>query len=292
MKIKFPPIFLSRLLFILIAMIAHLPVAISQERTSNTNSIVAEVNGNKLTIADFQAYIQMRMGKNKQPDKLDKAQREQIFGEYINREILYQEALKIGIDNNPKVKAEIDKQRRNIVVSFALEHLMKITPKETDLQIEYQRFIKSIGKEYKARHILVKSESKAKQIILILNKGGNFDLLAKQFSFDASAQNGGDLGWFSNNQMIKPFIIATQKLSNGNYTRTPIQSKFGWHIIHLDGTRAISAPSYGETKQKLIISINNRRIGKYIDTLREKATIIITTIPEKEKALTKTASAR
>jgi peptidyl-prolyl cis-trans isomerase C len=252
---------------------------VAADKTINVpaNAIIADVNGNKLTVADFQAYIKMRLNNEKQPNRLDQAQREKIFGEYINRELLYQEAVKNGLDKNPLINAEIENQRRNIVVSYTLQQLMRTPPKESDMQAVYEKELAVPGKEYKSRHILVKTEEQAKQIIAELESGKNFIQLAKQHSIDASAKKGGELGWFSAHQMVEPFSEATQKLSNGSYTHTPVNTRFGWHIIRLDGTREIPPPSFEDVKEHIVSLINNRRISAYIGSLRQNASVTVAT---------------
>jgi peptidyl-prolyl cis-trans isomerase C len=262
---------------LLLALSIHTAVAADKTINVPANAIIADVNGNKLTVADFQAYIKMRLNNEKQPNRLDQAQREKIFGEYINRELLYQEAVKNGLDKNPLINAEIENQRRNIVVSYTLQQLMRTPPKESDMQAVYEKELAVPGKEYKSRHILVKTEEQAKQIIAELESGKNFIQLAKQHSIDASAKKGGELGWFSAHQMVEPFSEATQKLSNGSYTHTPVNTRFGWHIIRLDGTREIPPPSFEDVKEHIVSLINNRRISAYIGSLRQNASVTVAT---------------
>jgi len=296
MKNPFPRIFLFSLLLIP-AVSQTVLAAATPATTGNTgnpqpNAVIADVNGNKLTIADFQAYIKMRMSKEKNPGKLDQAQRQRIFSEYINRELLYQEAVKSGLDKNAMVKAEIENQRRNIVVSYTLKQLMNKPLKQSDMQAVYEREMASPGQEYKTRHILVKTEQQAKQLILQLDNGKNFMQLAMKHSIDASAKKGGELGWFSSDQMVEPYSDAARKLSNGSYTRTPVQTRFGWHIIRLDGTREIPAPSFDEVKNKIVALINNRRISAYIESLRKKASVTVANKPQSKSGdATNTASA-
>ena len=277
MKKPFPHVILGSML----CFFSVTQSVLAAERPENIqpSSIIADVNGHKLTIAEFQAYIRLRMSKEKQPGNLDENQRKRIFDEYINRELLYQEAIKNNVDKNAIVNAEIENQRRNIVVSYALQHLMKKPPLESDMMALYEKELAIPGKEYKTRHILVKTEEQAKQLIKELDKGKNFMQLAMQYSIDASAKKGGELGWFSERQMVEPYTAATQKLTNGSYTHTPVETRFGWHIIRLDGTRKVPAPSFEEVKDQLKAQINNRRISVYIANLRENATVTLATIP-------------
>ena len=280
MKNPFPRALLASLLFFSITPQLVLAAANQASRKIPANAIIADVNGQKLTLADFQAYIKMRISKEQHPEKLTPAQRQQIFSEYINRELLYQEAVKSGLDKNAMVKAEIENQRRNIIVSYTLKKLMGKPPKQSDMQAVYEREMANPGHEYKTRHILVKTEEQAKQLILQLDNGKNFTQLAMKHSIDASAKKGGELGWFSDKQMVEEFSNATQQMSNGSYTRTPVKTRFGWHIIRLDGTREIPAPTFDEMKPRITALINNRRITAYIESLRKKAKVTVAKKPK------------
>jgi len=279
---------LSYTLLTVLLLISTISEVVADEVNQKLNAIIAEVNGKQLTVADFQAYIRMRMPNNKQPEKLDQEQRQKIFGEYINRELLYQEALKKRVDQNPVIFADIENQRRNIIVSYALKQLMQIPIDESEIKAVYKQEIAVSGKEYKTRHILVKTEAQAKQIIDQLNKGGNFTQLATKYSIDASGKKGGELAWFSPKQMLESYAEATEKLTNGNYTRTPINTRFGWHIIKLDGTRVVTPPAYDEVKNKIIALINTRRITNYLGELRNQSDIsvanIVTNPPNADKS--------
>ena len=112
------PILYLTLASLLLTSATQVVIAADKPSRPQADAIIAEVNGNKLTYADFQAYIKMRMSREKQPHRLDQAQRQKIFDEYINRELLYQEAVKNGVDKNAMVNAEIENQRRNIVVGY------------------------------------------------------------------------------------------------------------------------------------------------------------------------------
>ena len=131
-------------------------------------------------------------------------------------------------------------------------------------------------KEYKARHILTTTETEAQAVIAQLNKGANFATLAKEKSIDtSSAQNGGELGWFSPDQMVKPFADAVEKLKKGSYTQTPVHTQYGWHVILLQDVRAVQPPPFDEVKDQVRGIMQNRIIGEYIDGLRKKAKIQI-----------------
>ncbi|HSR02919.1 MAG TPA: peptidylprolyl isomerase, partial [Methylophilaceae bacterium] len=134
---------------------------------------------------------------------------------------------------------------------------------------------KELGdKEYNARHILVKTEGEAKDIIAQLKKGTDFAKLAKEKSLDpGSKEKGGDLGWFSPAGMVKPFSDVVQNLKKGDLTEAPVQTQFGWHVIKLVDTRATQVPAYDKVKDGLERTLQQRKLEKLMLGLKDKAKI-------------------
>ena len=97
------------------------------------------------------------------------------------------------------------------------------------------------SEEVHARHILVKTEAEAKSIIDQLNKGADFAALAKKYSTDPAAASGGDLGYFSRDDMVPAFSAAAFALKPGQYTKTPVKTQFGWHVIKVVDRRVETA---------------------------------------------------
>lgn len=238
-----------------------------------STKVVALVNGEPLTLLDFKAYINSRLGHDQQSQKISQAQRQQIFNDFINRELIYQEAVRNGRDQHPVIIADIDNQRRNIVTSFSLAQLIRKMPTEDEMHQVYEQELSHPTTEYKTRHILVKTEQEAKDIISHLNKGADFIKLAKQHSIDASAQNGGEINWLPPQQMLPALSEAVVKMKNGSYTTDPIQTRFGWHIMRLDGKRQTPPPSFEEVREQIIAMIRKRRISAYIAELHKKSKI-------------------
>ena len=247
-----------------------IPLAQAQETTSK---IIAVVNGKPLTLLDFKAYINSRLGHDEQAQKISQAQRQQIFNDFINRELIYQQAVVDGRDKHPVIIADIDNQRRNIVTSFSLAQLIRKMPSEDEMKQVYEQEMSHPTTEYKTRHILVKTEQDARNIIAQLKKGGDFIQLAKTHSIDASAQHGGEINWLPAQQMLPALAEAVVKMKNGAYTAEPIQTRFGWHIMRLDGKRQTPPPAFDEVKNKIIATIRKRRISAYIASLHKTAKI-------------------
>ena len=125
--------------------------------------------------------------------------------------------------------------------------------------------------EYKASHILIESQSEAISIIEKLNNGEQFSELAKEYSIGPSASNGGSLGnFFSPNQMVKPFSDAVQLLANNEYSKTPVQTEFGWHVILREDSRETTPPTLESVKPEIEQQIRQSKFQEYINLLRDE----------------------
>jgi len=133
----------------------------------------------------------------------------------------------------------------------------------------------NLGKnEYNARHILVETEAEAKAIIAQLGKKGNFDKIAKEKSKDAgSAGRGGSLNWAVPSNFVAPFANALTTLKKGAYTKEPVQTQFGWHVIKLDDVRELNAPPFDDVKPQIHQRLTQQSIQGIINDLRSKAKI-------------------
>jgi len=260
---------------VLLANLLFLPLFLALTANADgqqDSKVLAVVNGTNITTATLSKYAKRRgMPKDADPAQQQKA----MLDELINRELIYQDAKKQGIDKKPGVLAEIENQRINIVASAMLqEKSSKITISDADLKKEYERFLtENKGKEYKARHILLENEKDAKNIIAELDKGADFIALAKEKSTGPSGENGGDLGWFKPGAMVKPFTVAVEALEDGKYSKSPVKTQFGWHVILREKSRAMAAPPFDSLKEQIRMRLQNKSVESYIASLRKKAKI-------------------
>ena len=162
-----------------------------------------------------------------------------------------------------------------LLSSVALQSMaMDIQPTEEELKKAYDEVVKEVKQtQYKARHILVKEEAEAKKLIAELDKKADFAELAKKHSIGPAGKNGGDLDWFSAGQMVKPFSDAAAALEKGAYTKTPVQTQFGWHVILLEDIRTAEPPSFEDAKPQLVAAIQRAKIGEQIIELRKTTTL-------------------
>ncbi len=112
-------------------------------------------------------------------------------------------------------------------------------------------------------------------MIAELDSGANFAELAKSKSTGPTAKNGGDLGWFKPNQMVPPFAQAVSEMKKGSYTKKPVKTQFGWHVIKLEDERKLTPPKFEEVKEQIRSIKTNQKIQQYVIELRKKAKVDI-----------------
>ncbi len=236
---------------------------------------VATVNGKpiKQSIYDYIAKDATARGQ-----KIDAQVKDVIVNKLVDSELVYQEAQKLGLDKQADYLAREELARRELLTSTYLQDYVKKNPvSDADTKAAYEQYKKAYGeKEYSARHILVKTEAEAKDIIAQLGKGGDFAKIAKEKSLDpGSKEKGGDLGWFSPATMVKPFSDVVANLQKGATSTSPVQTQFGWHVIKLVDTRPSQPLAYDKVKDGLQKNIQQRNLEKMMADLRSKAKIDI-----------------
>ncbi len=238
-----------------------------------TGDIIATVNGSPITRQVLDVYKQQRAAKGIQPDTSDD---DAVLNELVALELMRQEAANSGARTDPVISATLDQLDRSTLAGAAIKAF--ITANESsdeELRTTYDTGVGKPGNEYNARHILVDSEQEAKDIIALLDAGGDFAELAREKSTGPSGPNGGELGWFGAGQMVKPFADATATLEKGSYTKEPVQTQFGWHVIRLEDTREGTPPPFEDVKERLKIMLANQKLQKHIEEMKASATIDI-----------------
>ncbi|WP_420473359.1 peptidylprolyl isomerase [Noviherbaspirillum sp. ST9] len=233
---------------------------------------LAVVNGKPVPSSRADAMIK-QLAAQGQPDSPQL--RAMVKEELINREILIQEADKLGLSNSADVKNQVEIARQSIAIRALVQDYLKKNPvKDAEIQAEYDKFKSQAGdKEYHARHILVDKEDEAKAIITKLKGGAKFEDLAKQSKDPGSAANGGDLDWASPASFVKPFSDAMVGLQKGQITEAPVKTQYGYHVIKLEDVRTAKLPALEEVKPQIAESLQQKKLQAYQEDLRKKAKI-------------------
>ncbi len=222
------------------------------------NAVVATVNGDPIRISDISAAAAALP-----PEVRQQVPQDVIFGklldQLISKKALVIEARKEGLEKDPAVQKQMTAAADQVLQVALLQK--EVLPKinEEAIKALYDKDVagKPPEEEVHARHILVDSEAKAKDVIAQLKGGAKFADLAKKYGDpkDAATQQGGDLGFFKKGDMLPEFSAAAFKLKPNEYTQTPIHTRYGWHVIQVLETRTAQPATYeqvhDELKQKL-----------------------------------------
>jgi peptidyl-prolyl cis-trans isomerase C len=247
--------------------------AVAAETAVVAGVVIATVNGQPITQAELDVYTSQR----KSPGNASEANsKEVIMKELISLELMRQAAIKQGLENKPEVIATLDQQQRTALAGAAIQNFMTSNPvSDEDAKKVYDEKMGKAGKEFNARHILVKEQEEAEAIIKLLDSGSDFSELAKEKSTGPSGASGGKLGWFGAAQMVKPFSEATAQLEKGQYTSTPVQTQFGWHVIILDDSRESTPPPFADVKDRIKMLLANQKMQQHVEAMRSTASIDI-----------------
>jgi len=234
---------------------------------------LAIVNGKPVPSSRATALIQ-QLERSGRP--VDESMLGQVKDEVIMREIFMQEAIKRGVAKSSNYKEQMELARQSILIrELFTDYQAKNPVTDAQMKAEYDKYVaENVGQEYRARHILVEDEAKAKALIAAIKAGAKFEAVATKESMDkGSGANGGDLDWASDATFVPEFSDAMVKLTKGEMTSAPIQSQFGWHIIRLDDVRQASLPSFEEVKDELGQQMQQQRLLDFQTELRAKAKI-------------------
>ena len=243
-------------------------------------TVVAIINGEPITEADL-ALAAAEFG-----DQLNQiapaSRRAALVDLLINIRLAGKAAEAAGIDKDALVVDRLALVReRTLYTEYLRKQFAAAVTEEAARKLfdaEMAKFVP--GDQVRASHILVKTEDEAKAIIAELDKGGDFAAIAKEKSLDpGSGARGGDLGFFGRGAMVKPFEDAAFSTPAGTYTKTPVQSDFGWHVIRVEEARKEPTPTFESQAQRIQQELIRQTFETAIETLRAAATIEIVPPP-------------
>ncbi len=197
-----------------------------------------------------------------------------LLNELVNNFMVANSKQGRELATDPEVAAALEVARARLVAqAFVRTQLDGAPVDEAQLRALYDAEYASAGKEFKARHILLENEEDAKAVIVELDGGADFATLASDRSTGPSKSVGGDLGWFEADQMVSEFSEATKLLADGSYSKTPVKTRFGWHVILREESRELPPPDFETVKPQLEKQIQQQKIADAIGTIRENTRI-------------------
>lgn len=241
--------------------------------TVDPDTVVATVDGAAVRQSDVLSLIETL------PAQYRQIPMEMLYPALLERAIdgaLLQKAGEArNLADDPAVQRRIQAYRNRVIQE---EYLTKvIDEKVTDAAIEerYKKVRAETPKaeEVRASHILVESEDEAKAIVKQLDGGADFAAIAREKSIDPGKDNGGDLGFFTADQMVPEFAEAAFAMQPGKHSAKPVKSQFGWHVIKLAERREQPAPSLDQMRDQISNELAEEAARTQLEQLREKATI-------------------
>ncbi len=215
------------------------------------NTVVARVDGVELHLADVEAAQQSL------PPQAQRLPLAQIYPILLDRlvdgALVTEAGRKEHLGQTPAVQDRLKLYEDHLIQQAYIAQLLKGAQSDDQLKARYQKLLQdqTPKEEVRARHILVKNEAEAKSIIAQLDKGADFATLAKKYSTDPGGASGGDLGYFTRDEMVPAFAAAAFALPVGKYTETPVKTEFGWHVILVEDRRVKKPPTFEEARAQL-----------------------------------------
>ena len=262
----------SALALVAAAVFAVLPVGPAQ---SQSDPVVAKVNGVEIRESDL-AMAEEDVGQNPQLQAMPPEARRDYMVSYLADVILAAKAAEgKKVADQKEFKGRLAFIRNKLLMETLLQQEGKAALTPDAMKKVYTEATKQMGeeKEVHARHILVEKEDEAKAIIADLKKGGDFVAIAKEKSKDpGSKETGGDLGYFTKDQMVPEFAEVAFKLDKGQLS-DPVKTQFGWHVLKVEDKRNRPIPEFDKVKDQIETYVTRKAQADYIHKLQETAKI-------------------
>lgn len=249
-------------------LIAVLSIAASGISTANAETVMT-VKGVDIDSTVFDAYLESRFQKPAAQATAD--DRAMVERELQDIYLLTTTPKAKALADDPEMKAQLELQYRGAIAQAVARDFVE-TNQATDAEIlaEYEAQLEqSSDLQYKARHILVDTQAEAQDLIKQLGEGADFQALAREHSTGPSGPNGGDLGWFAPEQMVKPFADAVVELDDGAFSPEPVQTQFGWHVILREDSRENEPPTLESVRDAIKQRVEQEKFQAYMQGLRD-----------------------
>jgi len=255
-----------------LAFAALLSASIGALRAQDSDPAVARVNGVTIHESDL-AFAEEEIGSNI-PNMPPEQKRDYLINYLVDVVVLSQSADQQKLADRPDVKHRLTFDHNRLLMEALLQDAGRAALSDQEEHKVYDEAIKQAKNEEEvhARHILVPTEDEAKAILAQLKGGTDFATLAKEKSKDPGAADGGDLGYFTKDQMVPEFADVAFKLNKGQ-TSDPVKTQFGWHIIKVEDKRIKPTPTFDQVKPQIENYVAHRAQAALVEKLRGSATI-------------------
>ncbi|EEX09110.1 ppic-type ppiase domain protein [Ruegeria lacuscaerulensis ITI-1157] len=251
-----------------LALAAVMALPVAAESQPSTDTVVARVNGDEITLGHVIATAASLPPQYQQLD-------DEVLYQFIVEQLIQQQLLSQEQEGLTRLNAlMLENEERSLKAVQTVNQITDAQVTDDAIQAAYDaQFAEFQGEdEFNASHILVATEEEAKEIKAQLDDGADFAELAKEKSTGPSGPNGGALGWFGKGQMVPEFEQAVIGLEKGQVS-DPVQTQFGWHVVILNDKRKSEAPELAEVRDELAQSVRQEAIQAKIDELTQAGNV-------------------
>jgi peptidyl-prolyl cis-trans isomerase C len=265
----------SRPALLAAALLLASPAAVAQVQplAPASDPVVARVDGTPIHLSELEEAVRglPEQFRAMPPQVLYPVMLDQL----ITQRVLVNAARKLNLQDTPEVRARIRRAEEEALQQALLAREIGPLLTEQALRARYEQDIVSKPQEaeVRARHILVQTETEARQAITALQGGADFATLARERSRGPGAAEGGDLGFFKREEMPEAFAAAAFALEPGQFTTMPVRTHFGWHVIKLEERREEPRPSFEQAEEGLRRAIIEEAATRVVERLRAEASV-------------------
>lgn len=246
---------------------------LAQDKPQDTSLEVLTINGEGFSL-NLVGSIINQLPENVRNQPID-VYYNSVIDDIVDTKLTANAAISSGLAENPLLKEIAERAYDRVIAEAWLNDALNKRINEDMITQSYNDLVADTESrtETRARHILLDSKDAAMEAIKRLNDGEDFTALAKELSTGPSGPNGGELGYFRRGAMVPSFELASFAMDVGTYSKEPVQTQFGWHVIKVEDRRVADAPALAEVRDQLRSSISVKIAGSIIAELRSKAEI-------------------
>lgn len=252
--------------------IALTAVPTLSQAKAEDGGVAAVVNGNKIYKSQVETFMKANNVKAEDQSKVYPI----VLDQLVDERLLQDAAHSANIEKSAEFQQRLAQLKENLAKQTYLENYLKDKVNDKVVKAEYEKLKKENKgvEEIHARHILLKTEDEAKQVIKSLDNGAKFEDLAKERSTDPSGKNGGDIGYVAKSDPILPaFTEAAFKVKPGTYAKEPLKTQLGWHVIMVEDKRERVVPELKTVEERIRNGLAQEAVKKLIQSLSTKADI-------------------
>jgi len=247
--------------------------ATTKAKKAKPDPVVARVDGAVIRLSHLQA-ARAQLDRRLQNVPMARIYRP-LLEQVIQQKLLANAGRKDNLHNDPQIKSQMVLIEDRLIQSVYMSKKIRSSITNEAVNKRYQSYLKTqkTGEEVRARHILLKTEEEANKVVAALKKGADFAKLAREKSTGPSKVQGGDLGWFAKGEMVPEFDKVVFKLKKGEYTKKPVRTQFGWHVIKVEGKREKAPPSLESVRNQLARTMAREVFQTEVKRLKKQAKI-------------------